>query len=115
MRDQLGKEELFTRFLAAHEDACEWIRRDPAASAGIVARTTGLVDQAFVLMTYRISPKYCAALPPEYIASTMKFVQTLYSLGYISRPVKKEEIFETSLVEKVHPRPHHYLAGISGA
>lgn len=114
MRDQLEKEELLARFLSAHEAACEWIRRDPAACAGIVARTTGLVEQAFVLKTYRISPKYCAALPPEYITSTMKFVQALYSLGYISWSVKKEEIFETSLIEKVHPLPHHYLAGISG-
>jgi NitT/TauT family transport system substrate-binding protein len=113
MREMLKKADLLTRFLTAHETACEWIRHDPAACADVVARTTGMVDPAFVLETYRISPKYCAALPPEYLASTMKFVQTLHTLGYISRPVSEGEIFEQSLIEAVHKDPHHYSAGIA--
>jgi len=113
MREMLEKKELLARFLAAHEAACEWIRHDPAACARIVAGTTGMVDPAFVLETYRISPKYCAALPPEYIASTMKFVRTLHALGYISRPVSEGEIFERSLIDTVHTGPHHYSAGIA--
>jgi NitT/TauT family transport system substrate-binding protein len=72
-----------------------------------------MVDEAFVLETYRISPKYCAALPPEYIASTMKFARTLQVLGYISRPVSEGEIFERSLIEEIHKDPHHYAAGIA--
>jgi NitT/TauT family transport system substrate-binding protein len=114
MREMLEKRDLLTRFLTAHEAACEWIRRDPQACAQVVAETTGMVDAAFVLETYRISPKYCAALPPEYIASTMKFAETLHALGYTSRPVNESECFEQSLIEAVHKGPHHYTAGIAG-
>ncbi len=113
MREMLEKRDLLTRFLTAHEVACEWIRHDPAACARIVAGTTGMVDEAFVMETYRISPKYCAALPPEYIASTMKFARTLHELGYISRIVSESECFERSLIAAVHKGPHHYSAGIA--
>ncbi len=115
MREMLSKRDLLTRFLTAHEAACEWIRHDPATCARIVAETTGMVDPAFVLETYRISPKYCAALPPEYIASTMKFARTLHALGYISRPVSEDECFDRSPIETVHPGSHHYAAGIADA
>lgn len=113
MRRMLEKSDLLTRFLTAHEAACEWIRTDPAACARVVAGTTGMVDPAFVLETYRISPKYCAALPTEYVASTMKFARTLHALGYTSRPVAEDECFERSLIESVHPGPHHYADGIA--
>ncbi|MDD1701773.1 MAG: ABC transporter substrate-binding protein [Methanoregula sp.] len=112
MRDMLKKHDLLARFLTAHEQACELIRHDPLTCARIVAQTTGAVDESFIMQTYRISPKYCAALPPEYVASTMKFVRTLHALGYISRKVRENEIFERSLIESVHPEPHHYNAGI---
>jgi NitT/TauT family transport system substrate-binding protein len=112
MREVLGKTDLLTRFLRAHEAACDLIRHDPRAAAKIVARTTGMVDEAFVMAAFRISPKYCAALPPEYIASTMKFVRTLHALGYISRCIDENEIFDRSLIAAVHPGPHHYDAGI---
>jgi NitT/TauT family transport system substrate-binding protein len=115
MREMLEKKDLLTRFLTAHEAACEWIRHDPAACACVVAKTTGMVDETFVIETYHISPKYCAALPPEYVASTMKFARTLHALGYISRPVSEEEVFERSLIREVHPGPHHYSAGIADA
>ncbi len=111
--DQLAREDLLSRFLAAHEEASELIRRDPRSCAATVARSTGMVDRDFVLEAYRISPKYCASLPPEYIASTLKFVGTLRALGYISRSMGREEIFETSLIGRVHPGEHHYRAGIS--
>ena len=114
MRALLDEQDLLLRFLAAHEEACEQIRHNPGASARSVAATTGMVDEKFVMDTYRISPKYCAALPPEYIASTMKFVSTLHSLGYIPRQVREEEIFDRSLIEQVHPGPHHYNDGIVG-
>ena len=114
MRRMLENRDLLSRFLSAHEAASELIRNDSHAAARIVAKTTGMVDPDFVLETYRISPKYCATLPPEYIVSTMKFVRTLQSLGYISRPIGEDEIFERSLIGAVHPGPHHYDAGISG-
>jgi NitT/TauT family transport system substrate-binding protein len=108
----MHEEELLLQFLAAHEEACEWIRHDPGACARTVAATMGMVDEAFVGEAYRISPKYCAALPPEYVASTMKFVAPLHARGYIPRLVREEEIFDRSLIEQVHPQPHHYGAGL---
>jgi NitT/TauT family transport system substrate-binding protein len=114
MREMLEKNDLLTRFLTAHEAACELIRHNPEAAAGVVAKTTGMVDADFVMETYRISPKYCAALPPEYVSSTMKFVRTLQALGYISRPIGEDEIFDRSLIAAVHPGPHHYNDGIRG-
>ena len=113
MEDQLHREDLLLAFLASHEAACGMIRRDPRSSASIVAGTTGMVDEEFVLEAYRISPKYCASLPGEYISSTMKFVSALLSLGYISHPVSEEDLFDTSLIRRVHPESHHYNAGIS--
>ncbi|MCK9632774.1 MAG: ABC transporter substrate-binding protein [Methanoregula sp.] len=112
MRDMLEQKDLLLQFLLAHEEACELIRHDPRAAARIVATTTGMVDEAFVLDTYRISPKYCASLPREYVTSTMKFVGTLHELGYISHPVDEHAIFEQSLIREIHPEPHHYNDGI---
>ncbi|MDD1693380.1 MAG: ABC transporter substrate-binding protein [Methanoregula sp.] len=113
MQGMLEKRDVLTGFLRAHEAACEMIRHDPRASAKIVAETTGMVDAAFVEETYRVSPKYCASLPDGYVASTMKFVETLRSLGYISRTVQETEIFDRSLIDEVHPGPHHYGDGIT--
>ncbi len=112
MRGMLEQKDLLLQFLLAHEEASELIRHDPRAAARIVATTTGMVDEAFVLDTYRISPKYCASLPREYITSTMKFVSTLHELGYISHPVDEDAIFEQSLIREIHPEPHHYNDGI---
>jgi NitT/TauT family transport system substrate-binding protein len=114
MREMLAEKDLLLRFLAAHEAACELIRHEPARAAGIVAKTTGMVDPEFVLETYRISPKYCAALPPEYIASTMEFARVLHGLGYTSRVVGEGEIFGRTLIDEVHPGGHHYGGGIDG-
>jgi NitT/TauT family transport system substrate-binding protein len=113
MREMLKKTDLLIRFLNAHEAACELIRENPQRAARIVAKTTGMVDEAFVLEAYGISPKYCAALPPEYVSSTMKFVRTLQTLGYISRSIQESEIFNQSVIAATHPGPHHYNAGIS--
>ncbi|ACL16498.1 ABC transporter substrate-binding protein [Methanosphaerula palustris] len=112
MRRMLEQKDLLLHFLSAHEDACELIRHDPRSAAGIVARTTGMVDLEFVMDTYGISPKYCASLPPEYISSTLKFMRTLYELGYISQHVGEDAIFEPSLIRSIHPGPHHYNDGI---
>lgn len=114
MKEMLNKRDLLVRFLYAHEAACEMIRNTPLDAARVVAGTTGMVDADFVLETYRLSPKYCAALPREYVDSTMKFVRTLQALGYISRPISEDEIFDRSLIAAVHPGPHHYDAGMPG-
>jgi NitT/TauT family transport system substrate-binding protein len=115
MEQLLHDEDLLTGFIEAHEEACERIRRDPAGCAATVADATGFVDAKFVLGAYRISPKYCASLPPEYLASTAKFAKTLLPLGYVSREVLTDEIFVTSLVKRIHREPPHYNAGIRQA
>ena len=111
-RDALIHEDLLMRFLKAHEAASEMIRHNPHASAMIVAKVAGVIDEDFVMETYAISPKYCSALPEEYIISTLKFSETLFSLGYISRAISDKEIFDTSLIDRVHTAPHHYRSGI---
>ncbi|WP_440950992.1 ABC transporter substrate-binding protein [Methanosphaerula subterraneus] len=113
MRRMLEQKEILLQFLSAHEDACELIRHDPRSAACIVAKTTGMVDPDFVMDTYRISPKYCAALPPEYIASTLKFVRTLHELGYISHLIGEDAIFDSSFIRSIHPGSHHYNDGIT--
>ncbi len=112
MKELLSKPEHLRAFLAAHEEACEMIRTDPHKAAGIVATTTEMVDAEYVLETYRISPKYCAALPPEYRESTAWFSSTLHRLGYTSRIVGEDEIFDTSLIKRVHPGQDHYQDGL---
>jgi len=113
MREILKRRDVLAGFLRAHEAACEMIRYNPGGAARVVADTTGMVDPGFVLEAYRISPKYCASLPEGYIASTMKFVGTLQSLGYISRPIGENEIFDRSIINTVHPGPHHYGDGMA--
>jgi len=112
MRDALLHKDLLTRFLIAHEAASEMIRYNPRTCARIVAKVTGMVEEDFVMETYAISPKYCAALPEEYIDSTLKFSETLFSLGYTSHAIDKREIFDTTLIDSVHTAPHHYRSGI---
>ncbi len=99
-------------FLRAHEDAANRFRNDPEAVAEIIARYIGVVDSGFVLDTIRISPKYCAALTPEYIASSMAFVKTMRRLGYIGREIGEDAIFDLSLIREVHPGKDHYQDGI---
>jgi NitT/TauT family transport system substrate-binding protein len=100
------------RFLIAHEEAESALRNDPAGAARAIADHVGIIDREFVLETLRVSPKYCAALTKGYIASTMAFVKALRKLGYIKRKLDKDEIFDTSLIEKVHPEKDHYGDGI---
>jgi len=99
---------LIRGFLGAHETACEMIMSNPRKCAQIVAHTTGVVDAGFMKEVYQLSPKYCASLPPGYIASTMKFVNALTTLGYISRRLTETDIFDPSLIYDVHPTPPHY-------
>jgi len=38
----------------------------------------------------------------------MEFVKTLYDLGYITRSLKIEEIFNFKFVNQIHPEQEHY-------
>lgn len=103
---------LCEQFLSGHEKATSLLRNDPSRAAAIIAAHVGFIEPAFVLETLKVSPKYCAQLTDEYIASTMKFVMTLKELGYIRRLLKPAEIFDRSLTSRIHPEKHHYDDGI---
>jgi NitT/TauT family transport system substrate-binding protein len=68
----------------------------------------GIIDEDFALEVIRVSPKYCASLPEEYIDSTMAFVPVLKKMGHLSIDLRKEDLFYTEVIETVHPHKHHY-------
>ncbi len=106
--DLLKKDRLARAFLRAHERASALIRDEPRAAAKIVSQVTGIVDEEYVLECYRVSPRYCSALSPEYIASAMRFAAVLHKLGYTSRTLTEAEVFDRRLIDAVHPEPPHY-------
>jgi NitT/TauT family transport system substrate-binding protein len=95
-------------FIKIHESLTGYVKRRPREAAQASADLVGMAPPEFFMECYKVSPRYCAALPEEYIASTMKFVETLRGLGYINRAVEREEIFDTPLIERLHPGPSHY-------
>lgn len=110
----LNKErKISERFLVIHEEATAFIRNNPRKAAKLISDYVGLVDEEFVMETIKISPKYCAMITDGYISSTMEFVKALKRLGYIKREVGSDEIFDISLIRKIHPEKDHYGDGIS--
>lgn len=110
----LLKEEghIVEQFLLLHEQATAFFRERPAEAAKLISAYVGFIDDEFVLDTLRVSPKYCAQITGEYIASTMEFVEILKRLGYIGRRLSSSEIFDLSLIRKTHPGEDHYNEGI---
>lgn len=108
----LANQHLIAGFLHAHENATALMRSHPAEAAGIISGYVGFIDTAFVLETLAISPKYCSQLTDQFIASTMGFVSVLNDLGYVRRRLEADEIFDRTLINKVHPENHHYDDGI---
>ncbi|MDH5637407.1 MAG: ABC transporter substrate-binding protein [Nitrospinota bacterium] len=100
--------EALLEFLKIHESLTGFIKAHPKEAARATAGLVGVAPPDFFEYSYRISPRYCAALPDSYIASTMKFVETLSDLGYISRCVEAEEIFDKSFIDVTHPESDHY-------
>lgn len=101
------------QFLILHEEATSFIRIRPSEASKVIADYIGFIDKELVLDIFKISPKYCAKITEGYISSTMEFVKALKCLGYISREISKNEIFDLSLIEKIHPEKEHYSDGIS--
>jgi len=99
---------LVERFLELHEEATEAFKADPAAAARDIAAYVGIIDEEFILATLRVSPRYCAQLTGEYVAATMAFAKALRRLGFIGRAVAEQEIFDRTLIDKVHPESGHY-------
>ncbi len=110
--DLISEDDVVSSFIRAHEEVSHMICQKPRVCATIVADTCGFVDESFVEETYRLSPHYCASLPPEYIQSTAGFAQTLYKLGSTERLISSDEIFFLAAVERIHPAGHHYRDGI---
>ncbi|MCX6672380.1 MAG: ABC transporter substrate-binding protein [Methanothrix sp.] len=101
---------LLEDFLKLHEDACNLLREHPQKAARLVAGVIKIIDEDFAREVFRVSPKYCASLPGEYIDSALAFMPALQEMGYLARDLAKEEVFHTSAIEKVHPGRHHYNA-----
>ncbi len=97
------------RFLILHEEATVFLRKSPEEASKIISDYVGVVDKDFVLDALKISPKYCAQLTDEYVSSTMEFVKILKQLGYINREISSGEIFDASLIKKIHPAKAHYF------
>ncbi|UCD34235.1 MAG: ABC transporter substrate-binding protein [Nitrospiraceae bacterium] len=95
-------------FLKSHEDAGAFLRNSTSEAARIIARYVGVVDEEFVLDTLMLSPRYCACLTDEYIAASTAFSRVLKELGYIRRDISADEIFDLSLIRKIHPGKDHY-------
>ncbi|HEX3014449.1 MAG TPA: ABC transporter substrate-binding protein [Methanobacterium sp.] len=100
--------EFITDFLKAHEDACNLVRLHPEQAAEIALKEIRVFDKDFVRDTYKISPKYCASIPDEYIESTLKFIPVLQRLGYMKGNLKQKNIFNLEFIREVHPEPAHY-------
>ncbi len=100
--------DLLMAFLKAHKNAIGLIKEKPNEAAKISSEVMAVVDPGFFIECYKVSPRYCCALTEDYVNSTMRFVEILKEHGYINRNVIANEIFDTSLIEKIHPEPHHY-------
>ena len=100
--------ETLKKFLLKHERATSVLRDNQHAAAATIARFTGFAEEEMVLNALKISPKYCAKLTARYIASTMAFVTAMKSMGYIRREIPVHEIFDTSLIDEIHPEKEHY-------
>lgn len=103
---------LVERFLALHEEATEFIRKQPGEAAQAIAGHVGIVDREFVQDALGISPRYCAQLTDRFIASSMRFVPVLKRLGYIRSEISEDRIFFRGLINRVHPGKDHYGEGI---
>jgi NitT/TauT family transport system substrate-binding protein len=89
------------KFIELHEDACEFIREDTEEASTLVSQTIEIIDADFVNDMYKVSPKYSAGISEEYISSTMRFVDVLNELGYISKKLERNDIFDLRFVEEL--------------
>jgi len=104
--------ELIESFVELHKDACKLLREKPKEVAKLIEKEVELLKENFILETIKVSPRYCAALPKEYVNSTMKFIKVLLKLGYMDKNLHQSEIFNFSFIRKIHPEKHHYDTGL---
>lgn len=107
-RRVLDRGPLMEVFLRLHEKTCNLIRERPGEAARLTVRALPGLDEALVTKVYGLAPGYCASLPEPYVRSTLAFLPVLRRLGYLDRPLREEEVFDTRVIRAVHPQPHHY-------
>ncbi len=100
--------EMIREFLKLHEHCTEVLRNKAEDASEWISKLMGMVDRDFVLNTLRISPRYCASLPGEYIDCTEKLMKRLFDLGYIDTLPDIKDVFETTIIREIHPEEHHY-------
>ncbi|QLC49985.1 ABC transporter substrate-binding protein [Methanolobus zinderi] len=88
-------------FIKLHAKACDYISENIEEASRLVADTVGVVDADFVRDVYEVSPKYSAGISENYIASTMRFVDVLHELGYVSGKLRQEDIFDLYFVKEL--------------
>lgn len=110
VRDELIGSEGLKVFLEVHERACRRMLADPKKTARIISRMTEQMEEGFILKTLRLSPHYCSSLPEEYIRSTLDFIPVMKELGYINGELSRGQVFDTSLIDEIHPGTDHYHA-----
>ena len=101
--------EIVKSFLNHDKSASNMLRNSPDRAAQLITKSFPLMNKKYVKSVLEISPKYCIALSEGYISSTMKFVDALYKLHYIEKPLKEHDIFLLDFVKELHPEPHHYV------
>jgi NitT/TauT family transport system substrate-binding protein len=109
-KELFGEKGVLEDFCNLHEQASNLIREQPEEAASIVSREIKVVKRDFVIQAFAISPKYCSSLPHAYRNSTMRFVPVLSKLGYITKSLTEEAVFDRTIIEKTHPQPEHYSA-----
>jgi NitT/TauT family transport system substrate-binding protein len=100
--------DMLEGFLGLHEEACNLARENPQEAAEMATKAIGILDTNFLLDVLKVSPKYCASLPKEYVESALSFVPVLQGMGYISKPLAKEDVFWTEIIDRIHKEKPHY-------
>ncbi|WMW22524.1 ABC transporter substrate-binding protein [Methanolobus mangrovi] len=93
--------ETLLKFIELHEKASAFICEHTGEAAKLISRTIKIVDEDFVRDMYEVSPKYSAGISENYMASTMRFVDVLNELGYISDKLRQEDIFDLRFVKEL--------------
>jgi NitT/TauT family transport system substrate-binding protein len=102
--------ELAKKFLEQHKRASFMLRNSMDEAAEIISQTFTILrnNKEYVKEILEISPKYCISLSEGYLNSTLGFVNTLLKLGYITKKLEIDEIFNFDIVNQVHPEKEHY-------
>ena len=108
VKEKLVEKDSLMDFLIKHEWACQFMKAYQQSSRVIFNTFNGLLGYDDITKMLQMSPKYCASLPEEYVASTMRLVDAMVELGYLNNPVRAKDVFYRDLIDLVHPFPHHY-------